>query len=247
MANDTINLEDYNTTEWTIMLHDRIIARFSINEGEKLIIGRGSDADVVIDNSAISRHHSTFELKDGTLLLSDLNSTNGTSVNGDKITTPVPVTPSDTIAIGKFRLTPASTSEKEISSSYATAMDMDDETIFVSSPKTSKSVPAPAGGMVDEESAHTLKIVQGEASPTELSLSGKSSIKIGKDLSCDIIIRGWFVAKAQCYIIRKDEKFFIVPQRSLSNTKLNDVIIKGKRQLRPGDTIEIRRIKIRFD
>lgn len=245
MANDTINLEDYNTTEWTIMLHDRIITRFSINEGEKLIIGRGSDADVVIDNSAISRHHSTFELKDGTLLLADLNSTNGTSVNGDKITAPVPVTPSDTITLGKFRLTPASTSEKEVSSSYATAMDMDDETIFVSAPKTGKSISDPDG--MTDESAHTLKIVQGEASPTELSLSGKSSIKIGKDLSCDMIIRGWLVAKAQCYIVRKDGKFFIVPQRSLSNTKLNDVIIKGKRQLRPGDTIEIRRIKIRFN
>lgn len=248
MANDTINLEDYNITEWEITLNDRVITRFSINEGEKLIIGRGSDANVVIDNAAISRHHSSFELKGGTLFISDLQSTNGTSVNGIKITSETPVIQSDAINLGKFRLAPASTADKEVSSSYATAMDMEDETVFVSSPKPKTEAPKKEPTQIDDDdSTHSLKVVQGQAAPTDLSLKGKASVKIGKDLSCDMIIQGWFIAKAQCYIARKDKKYFIVPQRSLSSTKLNDVIIKGKRQLRPGDIIEIRRVKIQFN
>ena len=64
--------------------------------------------------------------------------------------------------------------------------------------------------------------------------------------SADIVIKGWFVAKAQCYIIGKKGKYYIVPQSSWANTKLNDVIIKKERLLRKGDIIEIKNVKIRF-
>ena len=242
MTVDVINLEDFSLTDWSILLNDRVITTFSIREGERVVIGRGADANVVIDNSAISRHHSALELKNGTLLISDLGSLNGTTVNGTKITSAVPITQKDTIGIGKFRLSPASDSGQEMSSSYATSMDMEDETVFVSSqqrqaPKQTKQ----------SSPEHKLIVISGAAHPAELPLDGKASIKIGKDSSCDIIIKGWFVAKAQCFIVSKNEKFYIVPQSSWSATKLNDVSINAQSRLRTGDTIEIRQVKIRFN
>ncbi len=248
--NGTINLEDYTKSDWTIMLNDRVITRFTIHEGGKLIIGRSPDADVVIDNTAVSRHHSSLELRDGRHYIADLNSTNGTTVNGKKITSKVPVSEKDVIYIGKFCLTQSEAAEKGHSSSYATSMDLDEETVFVSSPRqratAAQTMDATPPGNKDGEEA-TLLVIEGEATPKSLSLSGKSSIKIGKDPSCDLVVGGWFVGKTQCYLVRKKDKYYLVPQRSWASTKLNDVSISEERLLRKGDIVQIKKTKIRFN
>ena len=249
MQDGTINLEDYTKSDWTITLNDRVITSFTTHEGSKLIIGRSPDADVVIDNTAISRHHSSLELRDGRHYLADLKSTNGTTVNGKKIASKVPITNKDVIFIGKFRLIQAAADEQHASSSYATAMDIDDEaTVFVSSPRQQAAAqPGQATTPSTTTEIYRLTVVEGSASPASLSLDGKSSVKIGKDPSCDMIISGWLVGKPQCYVVSKKDKYFIVPQRAWANTKLNDVIIKEERLLRKGDIIQIKSVKIRFD
>ena len=247
MQDGTINLEDYTKSDWTIMLNDRVITTFTTHEGNKLIIGRSPDADVVIDNTAISRHHSSIELRDGRHYLADMKSTNGTTVNGKKITSKVPITEKDVIFIGKFRLIQAAANEQHASSSYATAMDMDDEaTVFVSSPRQQAAAPPLQAKAASANEIYRLTIIEGHAAPNVLSLDGKSSVKIGKDPSCDMIIPGWLVGKTQCYVVSKKDKYYIVPQRSWANTRLNDVIIKEERLLRKGDMIQIKSVKIRF-
>lgn len=247
MQDGTINLEDYTKSDWTIMLNDRVIARFTTHEGSKLIIGRSPDADVVIDNTAISRHHSSLELRDGRHYLADLKSTNGTTVNGKKIASKVPITEKDVIFIGKFRLIQSATDDQHASSSYATAMDIDDEaTVFVSSPRQQATAQPSQTATPSQNEIYRLAVIEGNAAPTTLSLDGKSSVKIGKDSSCDMIIAGWLVGKPQCYVVSKKDKYYIVPQRSWANTRLNDVIIKEERLLRKGDIIQIKSVKIRF-
>jgi pSer/pThr/pTyr-binding forkhead associated (FHA) protein len=247
MQDGTINLEDYTKSDWTIMLNDRVITRFTTHEGNKLIIGRSPDADVVIDNTAVSRHHSSIELRDGRHYLADMKSTNGTTVNGKKITSKVPVTEKDIIFIGKFRLIQSATDEQHTSSSYATAMDIDDEaTVFVSSPRQQAAAQPSQAPSSSASEIYRLTVIEGSATPSTLSLDGKSSVKIGKDPSCDMIIAGWLVGKTQCYVVSKKDRYYIVPQRSWTNTRLNDVIIKEERLLRKGDTIQIKSVKIRF-
>lgn len=247
MQDGTINLEDYTKSDWTIMLNDRVITRFTTHEGNKLIIGRSPDADVVIDNTAISRHHSSIELRDGRHYLADLKSTNGTSVNGKPIASKVPISEKDVIFIGKFRLIQAAPDEQHASSSYATAMDIDDEaTVFVSSPRQQAAAQPSQTAVPPPTEIYRLTVIEGSASPDTLSLDGKSGVKIGKDPSCDMTIPGWFVGNTQCYVVSKKGKYYIVPQRSWTNTKLNDVIIKEERLLRKGDIIQITRTKIRF-
>ncbi|MFA6901356.1 MAG: FHA domain-containing protein, partial [Desulfurivibrionaceae bacterium] len=247
MQDGTINLEDYTKSDWTIMLNDRVITRFTTHEGNKLIIGRSPDADVVIDNTAISRHHSSLELRDGRHYLADLKSTNGTTVNGKKIASKTPITEKDVVFIGKFRMIQTAADEQQASSSYATAMDIDEATVFVNSPRQpvaaqpSQAAPPPSANEI-----YKLTLIEGDTVPNMLSLDGKSSVKIGKDPSCDMIIPGWLVSKTQCYVVSKKNKYYIVPQRSWANTKLNDVIIKEERLLRKGDIIQIKSVKIRF-
>lgn len=51
----------------------------------RLLIGRGSDCDLVLDESEMSRHHAVIEYSGGGLNLRDLGSVNGTFVNGTRV------------------------------------------------------------------------------------------------------------------------------------------------------------------
>jgi tetratricopeptide (TPR) repeat protein/pSer/pThr/pTyr-binding forkhead associated (FHA) protein len=76
-------------------------ARFAIPEGG-LIIGRDPNhADVVVEHSLVSRRHARIApAKDGKLYLIDLQSRNGTHVNGRKLTAPVALAAGDKLDFG---------------------------------------------------------------------------------------------------------------------------------------------------
>ena len=69
-------------------------------------IGRGSTNDILVDDSAASRFHALIEYKSQTnsLILTDLQSTNGTYLNRDRISRPTPLKNKDTIRIGQVLL-----------------------------------------------------------------------------------------------------------------------------------------------
>jgi Protein of unknown function (DUF3662)/FHA domain len=50
-----------------------------------LRIGRGSESDVTLRDARVSRQHARLHGRDGVLVLTDLGSTNGTRVNGQRI------------------------------------------------------------------------------------------------------------------------------------------------------------------
>ena len=58
--------------------------RWTLNDSE-LIIGRGNDSDVVLPERQVSRHHLKVLYRDGRYLLEDLDSKNGTFLNGQQI------------------------------------------------------------------------------------------------------------------------------------------------------------------
>ena len=53
--------------------------------GAGLTIGRAADNDVVLRDERVSRHHGRIAGRRGTLVYSDLGSTNGTEVNGQRV------------------------------------------------------------------------------------------------------------------------------------------------------------------
>ncbi len=69
-----------------------------------VIIGRNPPADLVLEGTTVSRRHCRLELKDGELRLIDLASTNGTFVNGVRVTEAVPLQDGAAIAVGAYRL-----------------------------------------------------------------------------------------------------------------------------------------------
>ena len=68
----------------------------------EITIGRVQGNDVILPKGNVSKRHARIVLKDGKFIIVDLKSTNGTYVNGRKITSPLVVKHSDKIYIGDF-------------------------------------------------------------------------------------------------------------------------------------------------
>src|SRR5947207_10694946 len=68
----------------------------------EITIGRVQGNDIVLPKGNVSKRHARIVLKDGKFIIVDLKSTNGTYVNGRKITSPLVVKESDKIYIGDF-------------------------------------------------------------------------------------------------------------------------------------------------
>ncbi len=60
--------------------------RSVILDGSPLAIGRAADNDLVLADARVSRHHARITARAGRFVLADLDSTNGTLVNGARVT-----------------------------------------------------------------------------------------------------------------------------------------------------------------
>jgi hypothetical protein len=68
------------------------------------VLGRSPDADLPIDDPYASEFHARVGLQDEKVIVHDLGSTNGTYVNGRRVTSPTSVSRGDTVQIGKTTL-----------------------------------------------------------------------------------------------------------------------------------------------
>src|SRR5207245_10158978 len=73
-------------------------------ECEEITIGRVDENHICLPKGNISKKHTKIVHKDGKIVVVDLKSTNGTYVNGKKLTGPQVITPQDQIYIGDFIL-----------------------------------------------------------------------------------------------------------------------------------------------
>jgi hypothetical protein len=70
----------------------------------RVVIGRGKEADLRVNDANVSRKHAAIYWNNGRLMVDDLGSTNGTMVNGYPVTRTM-LRPTDVVAIGESRLT----------------------------------------------------------------------------------------------------------------------------------------------
>ncbi|MGN7250973.1 FhaA domain-containing protein [Arthrobacter sp. SAFR-014] len=84
--------------------------RYSLN-APSVVLGRSSEADILVDDTGVSRRHLEIQTHDGTTTAVDLGSTNGSYVNGHKVAGSMELTDGSTITMGRtkiiFRLLPA--------------------------------------------------------------------------------------------------------------------------------------------
>ena len=69
--------------------------------GGVIMIGRGADCQLILEDDYVSTRHARVVSTPDGIYVEDLGSTNGTYVNGQRITAPTTITLADTVRIGK--------------------------------------------------------------------------------------------------------------------------------------------------
>lgn len=76
-----------------------------VRSGSRIVIGRGLDCGFPVFTDGASRRHAEVYVADGTFLVRDLRSKNGTQVNGALIGGPQALEPGDKITVGSAQIT----------------------------------------------------------------------------------------------------------------------------------------------
>jgi predicted component of type VI protein secretion system len=72
--------------------------------GERTVIGRSPEADVQLEDEAVSWNHLEIERRGEVLMATDLDSSNGTALNGEPLDRPRRLRDGDTLIVGGLRL-----------------------------------------------------------------------------------------------------------------------------------------------
>ncbi len=107
-----------------IVLSENMRGQIFRLEGDSFIVGRTEDNAISLPDGTISTHHAEVKNNgDGTFTVKDNNSTNGTRVNGNKITEQV-ISGSDVVQFGSIELLFDDGKERKNESVSRTAFDI---------------------------------------------------------------------------------------------------------------------------
>jgi pSer/pThr/pTyr-binding forkhead associated (FHA) protein len=209
---------------------DGLVLKEMALEKERTTIGRKPHNDIQIDNLAISGEHAAIVTILNDAFLEDMNSTNGTYVNGQPVKKHV-LQNNDVIELGKYRLKfiadgVGSPSEQDEAMSYAQAVVTDGVLSGVVAAAEPAPVPASMLGMI--------QILSGTHAGRTLELS-KSLTTLGKPGTQVAVItrrpHGYFITHVEGTV------FPVVNGRSLD---------AQAHRLNENDIIEIAGVKMEF-
>ncbi len=184
---------------------------------ERTTLGRRPYNDVVIDNLAVSGEHAALQMTGNEVTLEDLNSTNGTYVNGKAVKKQV-LQHGDTVDVGKYKIKFVSEAE---------APGYDKTMVF-------KPGETPAAGGEGAAPGGALRVLSGTASGREVPLT-KIVTTVGKP--------GVAVAS----ISRRQNGYVVAHVEGAGIPLLNGAPISSEPvALKSGDVIELAGTKMQF-
>jgi serine phosphatase RsbU (regulator of sigma subunit)/pSer/pThr/pTyr-binding forkhead associated (FHA) protein len=139
-------------------------ARHFLREGEQ-IVGRAATSHVRLPDSSVSRTHAKIVLEDGKVTLTDLESSNGTFVNGAPITKPRMLELGDVLAFAdvELKLIESTPPEETMFSQNGSSIE--------SSSVTLEEIFGPAGGADERDNLFRILTEAGELLATQRPLN----------------------------------------------------------------------------
>ena len=74
----------------------------------------------------------------------------------------------------------------------------------------------------------------------------KKLIKIGKEASCDIIVKGLMIGKTAATVSKRPKGYYLSYVGGMAKPKVNDVVVKESVLLNEFDIIELGSVKMQF-
>ena len=216
-------------------------------EKELITIGRKPDNDIEIDNLAVSGHHARIFKAGDWFLIEDLDSLNGTFVNG-KMIKESPLKNGDEILVGKHVLEflstdLAMTNEPEAvlkKGKVGETMVIDTKVQQEMLAQTSKDKSSTSGS----EPIARFVVMEGSAGQKEYELTERVT-SIGKDSSAKIRLKGLFAPKFAAFVNRSKEGYYLNPAGG-KEIKVNEGAVSTRYKLQAGDVIQVAGLKIHF-
>jgi hypothetical protein len=91
---------DLKATKLVVTAGEKIGTEIALS-GRQLTIGRAGDSDLIVDDEYASTHHAKLVFINGDWLVQDLDSTNGTYLDGEKVGTPMTVPMNTQVRVGQ--------------------------------------------------------------------------------------------------------------------------------------------------
>lgn len=197
-----------------------LIREFPLTQTE-VNLGRSPDNQLVLsDDLSVSRHHAQFKYSGNAYAVTDLNSSDGTYVNGIQLAphTPRSLVAGDQVRIGKYEIILAIAAPASIPAQSP---------VPVSAQKTTISgVPEVGVGAPPTQSRH-------------LDLKGRDTFTLGRDPLNDMEINHPSVSRFHAQIKKQDGSYIVLDLNSTNGTFLNGKQIAGHHPLRVGDSIRV--------
>ena len=199
---------------------------------DRTSLGRRPYNDIVIDNLAVSGEHSVLQMSGNDVYLEDLNSTNGTYVNGKAVKKQL-LQNGDTVEIGKYKI-------KYVNEAAAAGFE---KTMIIKAgsaglvPPAAPNAPAAAVaalGTADTAPSAATKVMSGAAAGREVSLV-KVVTTIGKP------------GVAVAAITKRPQGFVVAHVEGTGNPTLNGAPIGAEPvPLKNGDVLELAGTQMQF-
>jgi pSer/pThr/pTyr-binding forkhead associated (FHA) protein len=233
----------------TLQFEDAVVKEYAV--AEKATIGRLPDNAIVVDSPGVSSHHACVFRDAEDFVIEDLQSTNGTYVNGKRITR-AKLTHGDVVALGKHtlffnQLADAATSQPQ----DVAAGVQQGETVFLD-PQNHQRVLTVlrhaedrAAGDQSEDlgPVGVLRVLAGNADRPEYELAGHTSL-IGRSGSTLIRLRGWFKPSVAVAVTRNRQGYVATKLRG--KMLVNSQPVSGRHDLKPGDVLSVGGLTLQF-
>jgi len=149
-------------------------------EGDVLTIGRDASNQIPINDAEISRKHSQLVLQGGKYVLTDLGSTNGTFVNGQRVTGQHVLQPGEVISLGE-----------QINLLFEAVTVNDPNATMLSSgkpPAVARSAPRPQPQPVPQPAVYAGQVPAGPAAVAPAPEAKKSNTPVLIGVGCLVLV-----------------------------------------------------------
>ncbi|HLV35787.1 MAG TPA: FHA domain-containing protein [Spirillospora sp.] len=185
-----------------------------------IYIGRGAKNDLIIDDNDVSREHCQLVRVDGGYELRDLNSTNGTFVNGQRVTSARTLHGGQLIELGDMITLEY---QRDLAESAPNSEDA------ALSARVTPIIPGDTFALVVEIGPN----------PRRIYTLTEDNYTLGRDLSNDIVIQDPEVSRWHLQLFRNPDGYSVKDMGSTNGTVLNGVRLTGSKPLRVYDTLEL--------
>lgn len=228
-----------------LMFNEQVIKEFPfIKDG--LIIGRKPENDIHIDNLAVSGHHARVDKAGTDYILTDLQSTNGTFVNDEKVVSHK-LKHGEHIQIGKHKLLFLEAGkEQTVASEQGNHKELD-RTMILDTAKQRDLLAKQKGAAPPTQKPEKVGVLSFlDSSGTEDIDLTKKLTRIGKSENAEVHLSGMFMGATVATISKRPSGYTLTFAGGMTKVKVNGQVIKESAPLNDFDTIEIGSYKMQF-